>query len=171
MRLLQSRIVRDQRGSVFIEMLFLMPIIILIWTLLGFVYTAKHTAVDVQNTGRECAWKYALSGCKASLPAKCQGGSPGRIDDMYLRTKASGDFETLGTSIRATAVNSSSLHGKGTTLSAEKEVTRPPVLGGSTMAVGKHGTMCAEDPPIKWRTPAVFFAICRQYGVSSWCNG
>ena len=170
-RIQQENIISDERGSVFIEFLFFLPIIVLIWTLLGFVYQAKHTAVDVQNTGRECAWKFALSGCKGSLPAKCQGGSPGRIDDTIVRATGSGSFESLPSRVPAIAPNYSSLIGKGTTLKAEREVTRPPILGGSTMAVGKFGTMCGEEPPIKWTTPAVFLLICRQYGVSSWCRG
>ncbi len=170
-RCLESKIVRDEKGSVFIEMLFFMPVIILIWTLLGFVYQAKHTAVDVQNSSRECAWQYALSGCKGSLPAKCQGGSPGRVDDTMLRGRASGAFETLMTSVPATAPNYANVHGRRTLLKSEREVTRPPVLGGSTLAVGKHGTMCGDEPPRKWTTPEVFMVICRQYGVSSWCRG
>jgi hypothetical protein len=171
MRMQRENIISDERGSVFVEMVFFLPIIILIWTLLGFVYQAKHTAVDVQNTGRECAWKYALSGCKGSLPAKCQGGSPGRLNDTMIRARASGSFETLQSRIPVLAPNYVNVHGKGTTLKAEREVTRPSILGGSTLAVGKFGTMCGEEPPHKWTTPEVFLVICRQYGVSSWCRG
>lgn len=153
------------------EMVFFLPVIILIWTLLGFVYRAKHAAVDVQNSGRECAWQYALAGCSGSLPAKCQGGSPGPVNDAMMRGKASGSFETLQSHIPALTPNYMNVHGNGSTLKAERAVTRPPVLGGSTLAVGNFGTMCGEEPPVKWTTPEVFLVICKQYGVSSWCGG
>ncbi len=166
----QPSILRNEEGSIFIEMIFFLPIIILIWTLLGFIYQAKHAAVDVQNTGRECAWQYALNGCTSALPAKCQGGSPGIVDDSMARSETGDAFGTLRTGFSAASQNYANAHGKGMSLSAERDVTRPGIMGGTTTAIGKLGTMCGEDPPRKWTQDQTFLALCKQHGVSSWCR-
>ncbi len=165
-----SKLLRDEDGSIFIEMIFFIPIIVLIWTLLGFVYQAKHAAVDVQNTGRECAWHYALNECTSALPARCQGGAPGRLDDSMARSEMGGALDTLRGGFTNASQNYSNAHGRGMSLVVERDVTRPAIMGGATRAVGNLGTMCADDPPRKWTQGPAFLSICKQHGVSSWCR-
>ena len=157
------------RGSVFIEFLFFVPVAVLVWTLMTFIYDAKRTAVVTQKAARECAWEYALHGCSGGLPPECRGASPRLVPDVLLRAAARRSFMKIAQKVPLTAANFSNLHGRSFSLQTEKEVQRPVVLGGSTTAEGRFATMCADDPLVKWQTPVVFTMVCKDHGHSPWC--
>ena len=165
-------IFRDEEGSIFIEMIFFLPVVILIWTLLVFIYDAKSTAVDTQTKARECAWQYAMSAC-GTMPAECSGGGASKVSDGELQGMSGGAFATLQANVPGTIVNFSGqqgLHGRSFSTRTERSVDRPSILGGSTTATGRHGTFCADDPVKKWTLPEIWMLICRQHGKSSWCR-
>ena len=166
-RSLRRSLVRDERGSLYVEMIFFIPMALLIWVLLNFVYDAKKTAVHTQRDARQCAWEYALSGCKGALPAACEGGAASMVTDAPLRAAASGSFEKLASAAPFAAASFQNLHGRWFRVTAEREVTRPTILGGTTTAEGRFAVMCADDPPIRWSTTAFFKAFCEKH--SKWC--
>ncbi|MCP4444748.1 MAG: hypothetical protein GY811_05290 [Myxococcales bacterium] len=157
-----------QRGSVFVEFLFFLPVVILIWTLLTFIYQAKGAAVATQRDARECAWTHALRGCSGGLPARCQGGSARSANDVLMRASAN-ELRTVASEAPQTIPNLANLHGRYFAVESDEAVQRPAVLGGTTVAKGRFATMCADDPPIKWNVFLIFAGICRQHGESSWC--
>jgi len=166
---LRTRPTSNQSGSIFVELVFFLPVIILIWTLLNFIYDAKRAAVVTQTEVRECAWAYATGGC-TSLSGQCQGGAPGKVDDQRLRSAAGNSFNTLQQGLNGSQPNYSSLHGRMFLVTTQQNVKRPSILGGSTTAKGRHATMCADDPVRKWTKDEVYKELCRAHGKSSWCK-
>ena len=160
----------NEEGSIFIEMIFFIPVIVLIWTLFSFIHDAKRTAVETQRTARECMWEYATNGCKSGISDACRGAGGGVIPDAMLRAEGGGDFESIVSDVAITAPNLALLHGRYAGVSAEENVNRPAVLGGSTTATGRMAVMCGEEPVVKWITEPIYQFICNQHGNSSWCN-
>jgi hypothetical protein len=153
---------------VFIEMLFFVPVVVLIWILLSFVHQAKRTAVVTQRDARECMWEYATNGCRGGLSSACQSAGAGIVPDFALR--ATSDFESVAGDVPITAPNVVMLHGRYAGVSTERDVRRPSVLGGNTTATGRMSVMCGEDPIVKWVTEPIYQVICNQHGKAEWCN-
>lgn len=156
-----------ERGSVYIEMIFFIPMAALLWILLNFAYDAKKTAVHTQRDARECAWQYAMGGCEGNLPAKCSGGGVSLMYDADILASAGSSFATVAKSSPWAAPYLTSTSGRYFTVKAEEDVSRPSVLGGSTTAEGRFAIMCADDPPVQWTTPTFFKLFCEKH--SKWC--
>jgi len=145
-----------------------MPVVILIWTLLTFTFHSKSAANLTQNKVRECAWKYALNGCKRSIPSWCTSHGEDRINDVPLRLLTSASFARIAMDVPVTIPAFLSLHGDVFSVSTKKEVERPAILGGKTTARGRFATACGKEAiPIPMEF--VFQNVCRKFGVSSWC--
>ena len=151
-----------------VEMVFFMPIIIVIWILMNFIHQAKFRAEVTQAKARNCAWTYALGEC-GSMPPDCTG-SASRMPDGELRGAA--NWSRLESGVPGTSVNYSTrgLHGRRFAVRSTQDVSRPDFLGGSTTARGDHGTMCGDDPLRQWNQFEVWESVCRANGKSSWCR-
>lgn len=160
---------RGERGSIYIELIFLMPVIILIWTLLAFIFEAKTVAVNMQQEARECGWSYAMNQCNGGISGACQGGGTSDLDDGEIRALAVGAFSVLSGSVPGTSQNYGAVHGRAFDVTAEQVVNRPAVLGGSTTARGRFATACADDPPKKWTTDDIFSIVCVVHGAPGFC--
>ncbi len=164
-RPLERSRLRNQRGSVYVEMIFFIPMAALIWIMLNFVYDAKKTAVHTQRDARECAWEFAMDGCLGAMSAKCSGSGMMPVVDAELRSRA--PFDKVAKAVPWAAPYFISMAGYWFTVKAEKSVPRPAILGGSTTAKGRFAMMCAEDPPYQWHTPEFFHLFCKKH--SKWC--
>ena len=161
-----NRSLRRQRGSVYVEMLFILPLMITIWLLMTFIYDAKKSAVGTQHVARECAWQFALSGCLASLPPECQVEG---IRPQHGSSRADLPAQRLAEFLPPLAAELENLYGRTFEMTTEETTVRPSVLGGSTTATGRFAVMCADDPEQAWTTAEVLDAMCERHGVAAWC--
>jgi len=157
----------NERGSVYVEMIFFIPMAALIWVMLNFVYDAKKSAVHTQRNARECAWEFAMDGCLGSIPAKCSGSGMIPVVDAELRARGGGSFETVAKAVPWAAPYFVSMAGLWFDVKSEKNIPRPGILGGSTTSEGHFAMLCAEDPPYQWHTPEFFTLFCKKHG--DWC--
>jgi len=148
-------LLRDSRGSIFIEGLIFIPLLALIWVLMNYEYKINKTGMATQEAARTCSWEYATSGCKGSPPPGCDISGAGRLEDLELRGLAVGAFETLMAYLPFLSSTLQSLHGDEIRATATATVARPKVLGGTRHTRGLHAMMC-NTPTGEWETPVVF---------------
>ena len=164
MRINRSR--PQQRGSVYVEMLFILLLMITIWLLMAFIHDSKKSAVVTQRAARECAWQYAMSGCQATPAPECELGS---LQAQHGSSRADQPAQRLVALVPRLAKNLENLYGRTFEMTADEITTRPSFLGGSTTARGRYAMMCAEDPEQAWTTGDVLDVICERHGVAEWC--
>ena len=70
----------DSRGSMAVEFLVLVPLLVLLWQALVSLHGLDATAAGALAETRTCAWHAALSGC-ATAPPGCQLAAAGVAPD------------------------------------------------------------------------------------------
>jgi len=148
-------ILRDTRGSIFVETLLFIPLLALLWTLLNYEYDINRTGMATQERARTCAWQYAARGCTGGMPAGCTIDDLGTLDDTALRGLSMAAYATIATSLPFLAPTLASLHGEVIRATDEAVVTRPRVLGGVRHTKGSVALMC-NTVTNEWEVPFVF---------------
>ncbi|MEA2698717.1 MAG: hypothetical protein QOI66_2988 [Myxococcales bacterium] len=153
---------REQRGSVAIEMVFVLPLYVLLWLLCNHAYTLYVAAITNIATVRDCAWQFAVNGCK-SPPGNCttQGPTPGLPPDgpsLSGLSRVASSFPALSPSLIGPYDKSLTIK-KIISIPAPTSLGFPPVRLTST-----YGSMCDEAPTVKWTALEVFEAHCNLLG-------
>ena len=148
-------LLRDTRGSIFVEALIFIPLLALIWTLLNYEYGINKTGMTTQERARTCAWQHASRGCTGSPPPGCNVSFGGKVDDIELRALSLGAYETLMATMFFLSPTLQSLHGDEIRATEDAAVQRPKVLGGTRHTRGSHALMCNMRTR-EWELPVVF---------------
>jgi hypothetical protein len=149
---------RVERGSVAVEMVFVLPLYVLLWLLCNHAYTLYVATINNIATVRDCAWQFAARGCKGA-PGRCnvRGPTPGLPPDgpsFGALTKVISSFPALSESLIGPYDNSSRIE-KMVSIPAPTSLGFPPVRLTSI-----YGSMCDEAPTVKWTALSVFEASC-----------
>jgi hypothetical protein len=148
-------LLRDTRGSIFVEALIFIPLLALLWTLLNYEYGINKTGMTTQERARTCAWQHASRGCTGSPPPGCNVSFAGKVDDIELRALSLGAYETIMAYLFFLSPTLQSLHGDEIHATDEAAVERPKVLGGTRHTRGSHALMCNTRTG-EWELPVVF---------------
>ena len=151
----RASLLRDTRGSIFIEAVIFIPLLALIWVLVNYEYRINKTGMATQEAARTCAWQYATRGCTGGPPPGCDIADTGRLDDSAIRALAFGAFETISAYLPFLVSSLESLHGDEIRATHEAAVDRPKVLGGTRHTRGSHAMLC-NTRTRAWELPAVF---------------
>jgi len=150
------------RGSITVEMVFVVPLYVLLWLLANHAFILYVNVINSVATVRACAWQFAASGCKNAPPAcAVRGPTPGLPPDgpsfSNLEQVAS-SFEPLSASLLGPYDNA---------LVTEKIVSipAPPALGFRPVRLkSDYGVMCDDRPTVSWTVLSVFEANCPLLG-------
>ncbi len=158
-------LLRDTRGSIFVEALVYIPFLILIWIFLNHTHAVSETSISTQRAARTCSWQYATRGCE-SPPAGC-GASSSFFDDLILRADGGGSFERLAMELPFLALTLTKLHGDSEEVTLRTSVERPNILGGDRELIGHHAMMC-NTKTREWELPVVYPLVCLAL-AGGWC--
>lgn len=127
------------------ETVIMLPVFILVWTGIIFVYQGYDRRIQVMQQTRAEAWSFAMN--------QCQGGSFS-TSNYAVVSGISGLIATLGTPYRPDPVMEF-------TASRQTSIDSPEALGGETVQLShRMNLMCDEKTQkLKWRVHAVAWAI------------
>ena len=151
----RASLLRDQRGSIFVEALIFIPLLALLWVILNYEYGINKTGMTTQERARTCAWQYATRGCNGGPPPGCSIDDLGRVEDLELRALSTGAYETLTALLPFLATTLTTLHGDEIRATDTERVDRPKPLGGTRTTTGSQAMMC-NTPTGEWEVPVVF---------------
>lgn len=84
-----TRLRSDTRGSVYVEALSMLPVLIILWVSVVFTHHIDDTAQQSRLASRQCAWEYTEGNCE-SVPPSCKSeptlGEP-MEDDTDIKSK------------------------------------------------------------------------------------
>ena len=144
------------------EMVFVLPLYVLLWLLCNHAYTLYLATVGNIATVRDCAWQFAASGCK-SATGNCsiQGptfGLPPDGQSLSGLDQVASNLAPLSPSLLGPYDRSSRVE-KIISIPAPTSLGIRPVRLTST-----YGSMCDETPTVKWTPLLVFEANCNLLG-------
>jgi hypothetical protein len=157
-----------RRGSLFVEFLVYMPLLLLIWWLIMFVHDVGRAGLQTSRAVRECAWLYAADGCR-EVPPQCRGvelGGTRETDDAELHGRSS-SFRELAADLPFLRDELERLHGEEIDVSRSTAVARPPVTGGSRIVRRRFRVMCDTERRTQ-ELADVFDRTCRKL-LGRWC--
>lgn len=153
-------IFEDTRGSVYVEAVIMLPVLVLLFGALVYVRKAYVERQATLVAVRSCAWQYANDGCEGDPPEGCSlGGVTDMGDQGGTRQEDSGD--DMGSVLSSPGSDPSALDrltefpvlgevfqtvfGEAVAVESRSEVERPEVLGGQTQPiVGGYYVMCND---------------------------
>lgn len=126
-----QRLLKHEAGTASIEAAVMLPFFIICWSGIVYMYTGQDNALEQRTNARHCAWAYSNNGCR-SVPTGCTASAPTTLGEDVPWADAPIIGDMLG-----------SVLGESTTVTAEEEYGRPPMLGGGTSrALGRYTIMC-----------------------------
>jgi hypothetical protein len=183
-------VLRDQRGSIMVEFLIMVPFLTMIWVFMHFIWQFSTASQQNQRGIRECAWADTWAACDGPQPPTCSDGAgavnmqgPSEVDGGELKGKiSSADKVTSSIPSIKDSFETGKLHGKSRSYDRKTSRTRPTLLGGSISISGGFQTMCntmkddvGEKPenqlnPLReHELDPVFKDACKKILKSSWC--
>jgi hypothetical protein len=160
---------KDRKGSLMIEFLIFMPLLLLLWWLMMHVHEIGVAGLQTARSVRECAWFNAVNGCN-QVPPQCAGvrlSARRETDDADLHARAS-SFRQLGSALPPLASEMDDLHGDEFDATRTTPVARPPFLGGSRR-ISRGAQLMCEDRDLRRHTiESLFGPACRAVG-GRWC--
>jgi len=164
-----ASLVRDRRGSLFVEFLLYMPLLMLIWWLMLYVHDIGTTGIQTARQVRECAWLHAVGGCQRR-PPQCAGANLSGVretDDAEFHARAS-SFRELGADLPFLREDLEVLLGDEFDVSRTGVVEQPPFLGGEKAITRRARVMCEDRVLRKHTVERVFRATCQKI-LGRWC--
>ena len=109
----------DSRGSMAVEFLVILPVLMLLWRAVGALHGVNATAAGAAADTRTCAWRAAMKGC-LEVPPGCEAALEATGEDAettraggelalelpFLRDAIDGDLPRLARARRDTAARS-----------------------------------------------------------------
>lgn len=150
------------RGSVTVEMVFVVPLYVLLWLLANHAFILYVNVVTNVATVRACSWQFAASGCK-NRPAACtvRGPTPGLPPDGPSLSS----LEPVAQSLEP--LSASLLGPYDSSLVTEKiiSIPAPPALSIRPVRLkSDYGVMCDARPMVPWTPLSVFEVVCPLLG-------
>ena len=129
---------RDQTGTVLVEFVVLLPLFVLLFAFVLYMFKTYETKQLTMLKARGCGWQYAMDGCE-SPPEGCDifpagGGEQSGFDQAKAGLKdgswidAAAHFPVVGSAIKV-------LFGEGRRGTAVTTVARPPLFGGGEVSI------------------------------------
>lgn len=136
----------DTRGAAFAEAVVLIPFFIIVWASILYVHDYYTQKILTAQRSRNCAWRYAVSGCRDS--GGCTGGTV--INEgagLVMTDLPGGDAVTRFASNRFASGVFELVLGRTAMARDSATVPMPRTLGTSgATARGRHSVMCNEVP-------------------------
>lgn len=132
-------LLRDTRGAAMTETVIMLPVFILIWACVIYVYQAYEKKVDVMQKTREDAWHHATNACRGSAGSG-GGGTTIHTSDYDIDSAVGSVFRILG---------SAYYQGPLRELEASRgdTIEEPELVGSDTVHLDyRIELMCNEEP-------------------------
>jgi hypothetical protein len=165
---------RRQRGSIYIELIGLLPLLVTIWVVMIYVDRVNRGRLVAQSDTRECAWSYTWRSCPVDyMPAACSRGSNDwyetvtTVDDNEIEGRSGGAFSDIAGGLGFLDATLQTLHGDLFDVAHTRGVPKPSPLTGERIVTGRYSTMC-NTITREWNTEQVFRQTCDEL-LGIWC--
>jgi hypothetical protein len=129
-------LLRDTRGGAMVETVIMIPIFIVIWACVVFIYQAYEKRIDLLQATRADAWDYATNSCRDRPVGDTRISTSDHDIDGIVGTV----FSILGASYYDGPL-------RELEASRDDEMDEPEILGGETLGMRyRMELMCNEEP-------------------------